>query len=562
VQAVILVGGFGTRLRPLTRDVPKQMLPVVDRPMIEHVVAHLATHGVTRVVLSLGFRPEAFSDAYPDGTCAGLPLHYAVEPEPLDTAGAVRFAALEAGIRPGKWSGIGSGRGTGTETGIGSGGGSGDRTGSDRGGSDTFLVLNGDVLTDLDITAMVASHRAAGAEATLALTEVDDPSRYGVVPTDAEGRVLGFVEKPDAASAPSRWINAGTYVLEPSILDRIPAGRRVSIEREVFPAMAAEGCLHAMQSDAYWIGARDDGCLHFVRRCANTAYAPYKLHLSFDAPTLAVLQTTYVRFATHYPEFLRRFEAASSTTASHRPDYSIGAFKLTGAMLFTRNMPRGRAPTPLVRLRRFLRSYYAWNRRIPNIVLYPSNGACRCSFESFMARQHDSLRWLLAKMGVRAAAFEPDTFLPFNLPILPETRVWQYTTAIRSRRLGHSRLLEDGSAKLGEIRAATGPPCESREPRPDYCRAPMAKSAFHRAFGDDACSRPLAHAADSTGGCHCVDHRCFVADSPEMLFTTMPPPPLLPLPRRKTHRGCGPASDASGPAARASRRRRRRRPRS
>ena len=220
MQAVILVGGFGTRLRPLTRDIPKQMLPVVDRPIIEHVVAHLAGHGVTRVVLSLGFRPEAFADAYPDGTCAGLPLHYAVEPEPLDTAGAVRFAALEAGM------------------------------GAD---DDTFLVLNGDVLTDLDIGAMVASHRAAGAEATLALTEVDDPSRYGVVPTDAEGRVLGFVEKPDSESAPSRWINAGTYVLEPSILDRIPDGRPVSIEREVFPAMAAEGCLHAMRSDAYWI---------------------------------------------------------------------------------------------------------------------------------------------------------------------------------------------------------------------------------------------------------------------------------------------------------------------
>ena len=220
MQAVILVGGFGTRLRPLTRDIPKQMLPVVDRPIIEHVVAHLAGHGVTRVVLSLGFRPEAFADAYPDGTCAGLPLHYAVEPEPLDTAGAVRFAALEAGI------------------------------GAD---DDTFLVLNGDVFTDLDIGAMVASHRVAGAEATLALTKVDDPSRYGVVPTDAEGRVLGFVEKPDAESAPSRWINAGTYVLEPSILDRIPDGRPVSIEREVFPAMAAEGCLHAMRSDAYWI---------------------------------------------------------------------------------------------------------------------------------------------------------------------------------------------------------------------------------------------------------------------------------------------------------------------
>ena len=233
MQAVILVGGFGTRLRPLTRDIPKQMLPVVDRPIIEHVVAHLAGHGVTRVVLSLGFRPEAFADAYPDGTCAGLPLHYAVEPEPLDTAGAVRFAALEVGI------------GAGTGTGI--------TPGSGSKGCDTFLVLNGDVLTDLDVGAMVASHRAAGAEATLALTEVDDPSRYGVVPTDAEGRVVGFVEKPDAESAPSRWINAGTYVLEPSILDRIPDGRPVSIEREVFPAMATERRLHAVRSDAYWI---------------------------------------------------------------------------------------------------------------------------------------------------------------------------------------------------------------------------------------------------------------------------------------------------------------------
>ena len=233
MQAVILVWGFGTRLRPLTRDIPKQMLPVVDRPIIEHVVAHLAGHGVTRVVLSLGFRPEAFADAYPDGTCAGLPLHYAVEPEPLDTAGAVRFAALEVGI------------GAGTGTGI--------TPGSGSKGCDTFLVLNGDVLTDLDIGAMVASHRAAGAEATLALTEVDDPSRYGVVPTDAEGRVVGFVEKPDAESAPSRWINAGTYVLEPSILDRIPDGRPVSIEREVFPAMATERRLHAVRSDAYWI---------------------------------------------------------------------------------------------------------------------------------------------------------------------------------------------------------------------------------------------------------------------------------------------------------------------
>ncbi len=217
MEAVVLVGGFGTRLRPLTADTPKQMLPVVDRPMIEHVVAHLAAHGVTRVVLSLGFRPEAFTAAYPDGTCAGMPLHYAVEPEPLDTAGAVRFAALDAGI------------------------------------DGTFLVLNGDVLTDLDVTAMVARHREAGAWGTIALTEVADPSRYGVVPFDEDRRVLGFVEKPPADEAPSRWINAGTYVLEPEVLDRIEAGRRVSIEREVFPALAAEGLLRAEPSEGYWL---------------------------------------------------------------------------------------------------------------------------------------------------------------------------------------------------------------------------------------------------------------------------------------------------------------------
>ena len=233
MQAVVLVGGFGTRLRPLTADRPKQMLPVVDRPMIEHVVAHLAGHGVTRVVLSLGFRPEAFIDAYPDGTCAGLPLHYAVEPEPLDTAGAVRFAAVDADI------------------------------------AETFLVLNGDVLTDLDVSAMVDGHRTAGASGTIALTEVDDPSRYGVVDlvpdrvagrepavgpgAGDEGRVRGFVEKPPPGEAPSRWVNAGTYVLEPSVLGRIETGRRVSIEREVFPALVAEGGLRATCSDSYWL---------------------------------------------------------------------------------------------------------------------------------------------------------------------------------------------------------------------------------------------------------------------------------------------------------------------
>lgn len=195
------------------------MLPVIDRPMIEHVVAHLAEHGVDDAVLSLGYRPDAFIDAYPSGTCAGVSLHYAVEPEPLDTAGAIRFAADDAGIE------------------------------------DTFVVLNGDVLTDFDLGKLLARHAEAGAEGTIHLTPVDDPSRYGVVPTDADGRVEAFIEKPPADSAPGRWINAGTYVLEPSVLGRIPDGRRVSIERETFPAMVAERTLYAVESDDYWIDA-------------------------------------------------------------------------------------------------------------------------------------------------------------------------------------------------------------------------------------------------------------------------------------------------------------------
>jgi mannose-1-phosphate guanylyltransferase len=217
VKAVVLVGGFGTRLRPLTLTTPKQMLPILHRPMIEHVLEHLASHGIDEAVLSMGYRPDAFADAYADGTCAGVKLHYAIEPEPLDTAGAIRFAALHAGI------------------------------------TDRFLVVNGDVLTDLDLGALVAFHEEHGGEGSIALHRVEDPSAFGVVPTDADGRVEAFVEKPPRDEAPTDLINAGTYVFEPSVLDRIADGRKVSIEREVFPAMVADGVLYAMSGDTYWI---------------------------------------------------------------------------------------------------------------------------------------------------------------------------------------------------------------------------------------------------------------------------------------------------------------------
>lgn len=213
----MLVGGFGTRLRPLTLTTPKQMLPVAGRPMIERVLAHLSAHGVDDVVLSLGYRPDTFTDAYPDARCAGVTLHYAVEPEPLDTAGAIAFAARSAGV------------------------------------AERFLVVNGDILSDIDLGGLIAAHEAAGAEGTIALTKVEDPSQFGVVPTDGTGRVTAFVEKPPLADAPTDLVNAGFYVLEASVLDRIPEGGRVNLERETFPAMVASAGLYGVADPAYWL---------------------------------------------------------------------------------------------------------------------------------------------------------------------------------------------------------------------------------------------------------------------------------------------------------------------
>jgi mannose-1-phosphate guanylyltransferase len=207
LKSIILVGGEGTRLRPLTYQTPKQMLPLVGVPMIECVFEELASHGVTDAVLSLGYLPDRFIEAYPSGVIAGVRV----------TAGAIRYAAESAGI------------------------------------DETFLVVNGDVLTNLDVTKFLAFHRTQGGEGTIALHRVEDPSRFGVVPTTPEGRVIAFVEKPPPGEAPTDLINAGTYIFEPSVLERIAPTGRVSIERDTFPAMAKAGVLYAMPDDAYWL---------------------------------------------------------------------------------------------------------------------------------------------------------------------------------------------------------------------------------------------------------------------------------------------------------------------
>jgi mannose-1-phosphate guanylyltransferase len=217
-RAVVLVGGQGTRLRPLTYDIPKPMLPVGGRPIIEHILQWLGRHGVTSAVLGLGYYPQPFIDAFPSGTVAGVELAYAVEPEPLDTAGGIRFAAAHSG-----WL------------------------------DEPLVVVNGDCLTDLRLSDLVEFHCRHGHDATIALTPVEDPSAYGVVAVDEWGRVLEFVEKPAPGSEPTNLINAGFYVLEPAVLAAIDPDRPVSIEREVFPLLVAKQELYAMASDAYWL---------------------------------------------------------------------------------------------------------------------------------------------------------------------------------------------------------------------------------------------------------------------------------------------------------------------
>lgn len=215
--AVVLVGGFGTRLRPLTDEIPKPMLPVVHRPMIIDLVDRMAIAGITDVVLALGFKPEPFAEAFEAGRHGDVRVHYAVEPEPLDTGGAIAFAA--------RWAGV----------------------------DDTFVVANGDVITDLDLTFLIDEHRRLGVDATIHLTPIDEPSAFGVVEIDGAGVIQRFVEKPQPGETDSNLINAGTYVFEPAVLDLVTPGARVSVERDTFQKLIGGHRLAGVSTDDYWI---------------------------------------------------------------------------------------------------------------------------------------------------------------------------------------------------------------------------------------------------------------------------------------------------------------------
>ena len=214
MKAVVLVGGEGTRLRPLTETIPKPLVPLMDRPSLDHVLDHLARHGVHEVVLSSPYL-EAMFEPFIRSREGDPAITWITETAPLGTGGAIVNALTELGDEP-------------------------------------FFALNGDILTDLDLTAMLALHRERGAEATIALHHVEDARAFGLVLTDADGRVREFREKPEHP-VPGE-INAGTYLLDPVILGGWSAGEQVSIERQVFPAVIAAGHdVFGYLSDPYWL---------------------------------------------------------------------------------------------------------------------------------------------------------------------------------------------------------------------------------------------------------------------------------------------------------------------
>ncbi len=215
MQALVLAGGEGTRLRPLTHTTPKPVMPLAGRPFLSFMLDWLHGHGVSEVILSCGFRSEAVREVLGD-IYDGMRLRYVVEVEPLGTAGPVRLA-LEGGLL-----------------------------------DERLLVLNGDVLTDMDLTAQLAQHERTGARATLALVEVEDTSSYGVVPTGRDGAVEAFIEK-STGWAPTRRVNAGAYAIEREVIESsVPAGRAVSFEREVFPQLVGHG-LFGFPAAGYWV---------------------------------------------------------------------------------------------------------------------------------------------------------------------------------------------------------------------------------------------------------------------------------------------------------------------
>lgn len=216
MKALFLAGGLGTRLKPITNELPKPMVPIMGKPLLERNIEKLKRHGITEIILSTCYKPQIIEDYFGDGSKLGVRISYIAEDRPLGTAGAIKNAQKYI--------------------------------------DDTFLVFNADILSDIDVSDMIRQHRKRGAQVTIAVTRVANPSAYGVIEYDENGFVTAFKEKPRPHESRSNLINAGTYIFEPQVLDEIPGGRAVSVERETYPLLLQKGYRIAVYDRcSYWL---------------------------------------------------------------------------------------------------------------------------------------------------------------------------------------------------------------------------------------------------------------------------------------------------------------------
>jgi len=215
MKAVVMAGGEGNRLRPLTSNQPKPMVPVVGKPCMEHILELLREHGMNEVIVTVAFLPQAIRSYFGEGETLGMQIGYSVEESPLGTAGSVRLTAKQL--------------------------------------DETFLVISGDALCDVDLSALVAFHNERGAAVTIGLKSVDNPLEFGIVVTDEEGRVERFLEKPSWGQVFSDTINTGIYVMEPEVLKHVPGDRPYDFSKELFPYLLEMGRpIYGYVMDGYW----------------------------------------------------------------------------------------------------------------------------------------------------------------------------------------------------------------------------------------------------------------------------------------------------------------------
>jgi NDP-sugar pyrophosphorylase family protein len=252
LKAVILVGGEGTRLRPITFLNPKPMLPLVNRPFMENFILWLKSHKIKDIIFSTGYLPEIFKDYFGDGSDFGLRLTYIREEDPLGTCGGVKNVEKYLG-------------------------------------GDDFMVFNGDILTSLNLTKMAAFHKSKNADITIALTAIEDPTSYGLVPVDGEGRVKQFLEKPSKDEVTTNLINAGIYIIKPDVMELAPDGVKYSFERGLFPSALSEGYrIYGYISDSYWM---DVGT---PQKYLAAHYDILNKKISFKFPYKEVLENIYI----------------------------------------------------------------------------------------------------------------------------------------------------------------------------------------------------------------------------------------------------------------------------